>query len=204
MTRAEAQVVFVSATVPAQGSGTVGAFLESRFPAIRWIRSDGAHRPVPQLTSEFINVADADERRAALVRLCQERGGRILVFANSVSRAVEARRVLSGAGFEAAECFHPDMPPSNREAALDRFASSSEGLLVCSGLAARGIDVPDIQLVIEYQMAPNLIEHVHRIGRTARAGREGHAVSLVNSESEGEAALVAEVQRCVKGGWKYI
>ena len=77
-------------------------------------------------------------------------------------------------------------------------------MLVCSGLAARGIDVPDIRLVVQYQMAPNLIEHMHRVGRTARAGREGRAVSLVNSQSKGEMALVAEIQRCVRGGWKYI
>ena len=77
-------------------------------------------------------------------------------------------------------------------------------MLVCSGLAARGIDLPDVRLVIEYQTAPNLVEHVHRIGRTARAGREGRAVSLVNAASDNERDLVGEIERCRKGGWKYM
>ena len=58
--------------------------------------------------------------------------------------------------------------------------------------------------VIEYQMAPNVVEYVHRVGRTARAGRRGRAVSLFNEASENEASLVKEVQRCVKGQWKYL
>jgi len=170
---------------------------------MRWIRSEGAHRPVAQLTSEFLTVADSDERSASLVRLCKERCGRTLVFANSAARAVEVQRLLSGADIDS-DTFHPEMSRAEREEVLVRFSVSEGGLLVCSGLAARGIDVPDVQLVIEYQLAPNLIEHVHRVGRTARAGREGHAVSLVNAQSETEAAIVAEVQRCAKGGWKYL
>ena len=103
-----------------------------------------------------------------------------------------------------ATVFHPDVPAADREAALARFRASADGLLVCSGLASRGIDVPDVRLVIEYQMAPNIVEHVHRVGRTARAGREGTAVSLVSADSANEAALVKEVQRCTRGGWKYL
>ena len=91
-----------------------------------------------------------------------------------------------------------------REQALKRFAKEEDGLLVCSGLGARGIDLPDVALVVEYQMAPNVIEHVHRVGRTARAGKDGRAVSLINAGSENEAELVAEVERARAGGWKYL
>ena len=146
------------------------------------------------------------EREAALVRLCKGRPGRTLVFANSAPRANEAFKLLRRAELvgDDASAFHPGVPPADRVKLLERFAKADDGLLVCSGLGARGIDLPDVQLVVEYQLAPNVIEHVHRVGRTARAGKQGRAVSLVNEESTNEAELVAEVERCVKGGWKYL
>ena len=78
--------------------------------------------------------------------------------------------------------------------------------LLCSWskwLKPRGL-LPGVALVVEYQLAPNVVEHVHRVGRTARAGREGEAVSLVSAQSQSEEALVSEVERCVRGGWKYV
>jgi hypothetical protein len=201
------QVIFVSATVPGQRAGSVGAFISARFPDVQWIRSDGAHRPHARLTTEHVVVADAAERDAALVRLCREQRVRTLVVANSKRRALDASRALAtdpDLAERSRELFHPDIPPEQREAALARFAASADGVLVCTGLANRGIDVPDIRLVVEYQMAPNLVEYVHRIGRTARAGREGRAVSLVAAASENEAAMLKEVERCRKGGWKYL
>ena len=85
-----------------------------------------------------------------------------------------------------------------------RFGSSADRILVCSGLGARGIDLPDVALVVEYQMAPNIVEHVHRVGRTARAGKAGRAVSLVHEESANEAAIIKEIERCSAGGWKFL
>ena len=122
------QVVFVSATVAGQGTGSIGSYLDDRFPNLRWIRSKGAHRPVSALSSQFLTVADATERRLELLRLCEARRGRTLVFANSASRAVEASRALAQAGMEA-PAFHPDVPPAEREILLSRFAASADGRL---------------------------------------------------------------------------
>ena len=120
------QLVFVSATVAGQGAGSIGSYLGDRFPDLRWIRSEGAHRPVSALTSEFVKVSDATERKAELLRLCEGRRGRTLVFANSASRAIEASRALAQAGLEA-PAFHPDVPPTEREVLLSRFAASADG-----------------------------------------------------------------------------
>ena len=73
-----------------------------------------------------------------------------------------------------------------------------------AGLGARGLDLPDVAMVVEYQLAPNVVEHVHRVGRTARAGKAGKAISLVHAASENEASIVNEVERCRRGGWKYL
>ena len=200
------RVIFVSATVPGQGPSSVGAFLDNRFPNMLWVRSAGAHRPVTSLASEFEEIDSQSEREAALLRLCESRPGRTLVFANSASRAEEAHRILQRHHLVAGDSFpfHPNIPAAQRELTLRRFAKTPDGLLVCSGLAARGIDLPDVARVVEYQMAPNIVEHVHRVGRTARAGKPGEAVSLVNTANGNEAELVKEVQRCRAGGWKYL
>ena len=145
----------------------------------------------------------SDERAAVLLSLCREaQGSKTLVFASSAARAEDAWRVLDVAGLKP-RLFHPDVPLGTREQTLAAFAMEPHGVLVCSGLAARGIDLPEVALVIEYQMAPNLVEYMHRVGRTARAGREGRAISLVRPTSKNEAALVSQIQRSVAGGWKF-
>lgn len=198
------RVVFVSATVPGQGASSLGSYLDGRFPGIKWVRTVGAHRPLPKLRCEFMDVGESsDERAAVLLSLCREaQGSKTLVFASSAARAEDAWRVLDVAGLKP-RLFHPDVPLGTREQTLAAFAMEPHGVLVCSGLAARGIDLPEVALVIEYQMAPNLVEYMHRVGRTARAGREGRAISLVRPTSKNEAALVSQIQRSVAGGWKF-
>ena len=68
-----AQLVLVSATVPAQGGRSVGNYVAERFPTIRWLRSEGAHRPLGRLSSEFVEVADRKERQARLLELAGAR-----------------------------------------------------------------------------------------------------------------------------------
>ena len=59
-------------------------------------------------------------------------------------------------------------------------------------------------MVVQYTLATNMVEYMHRVGRTARAGRAGHAINLVNRDSAAEQTLIAEVQRCERGAWKFV
>jgi superfamily II DNA/RNA helicase len=197
------QLVLVSATVPAQGDSSVGALINELFPSIRWIRSQGAHRPIERLTSSFISVKDEQGRRDALLQLVSNVPNRTLVFANSAARANDVAKLLRGAGVTVG-AYHPDLDPLERAAAVDAFNRAPASVLACSGLAARGLDFSPVGLVVQYQLAPHMVEYMHRVGRTARAGRPGAAVALVLFESESEVALVKEVQRCVRGSWKYL
>ncbi|KAL1524698.1 hypothetical protein AB1Y20_019583 [Prymnesium parvum] len=198
------QLVLVSATLPAQGSGSVGAYVQRRFPRMRWLRTEGAHRPVGTLAAEFVAVdrGVAGEREAALIERLASRDGRALVFANSASGAVRAAKILRGANLECG-LFTPQMSLEERSYALNALRKDKKGVLVCSGLASRGIDF-DVDLVIQYDLAPNIVEYMHRVGRTARGGHEGRAVSFVCKGVAREEALQKEVERCVRGSWKFL
>jgi len=198
-----AQLVLVSATVPAQGGRSVGNYVAERFPTIRWLRSEGAHRPLGRLSSEFVDVADRKDRQARLLELAGSRTNRTMVFANTVAQAAGVARLLTDGGIECG-LYHPDVLGPARRAALATFAKDELGVLVCSGLGGRGIDVDKVGTVVQYTLATNMVEYMHRVGRTARAGRSGHAINLVNRDSAAEQALIAEVQRCESGDWKFV
>ena len=106
-----------------------------------------------------------------------------MVFCNTVRDATEAHLFLKEEGFEGALLLHKEVPPAARAGALAKLATlpsldaeaieNGEWILVCTDIAARGIDIPDVKHVIQLQFATNAVTHLHRVGRTARAGSEG-------------------------------
>jgi len=91
--------------------------------------------------------------------------------------------VLEGHGHEVAK-LHADRTQQQRTSALDRFRAGKVKILVATDIAARGIDVKDIAFVVNYDIPATPDDYVHRIGRTARAGRSGTAVTFVAPEEE--------------------
>ncbi len=83
------------------------------------------------------------------------------------------RQNISGAGI------HGGMPQSQRNAVMSDFRSGRLKMLVATNLAARGLDIPQVSFVVNYDFPQNLEEYVHRIGRTARMGRDGTAITFV-------------------------
>ena len=81
-----------------------------------------------------------------------------------------------------AVCMHGSLPQAKREQALDLFSQKKVGIMVCTNVAARGIDIDDIQHVINFDAPFTLTDYIHRIGRTGRAGKKGNAVTLLTPE----------------------
>jgi ATP-dependent RNA helicase RhlE len=122
------------------------------------------------------------------------RGKRIIMFTRTKRGADKVVRKLGNEGFGAA-AIHGNKSQGQRDRALAGFKDGSCPVLVATDIAARGIDVPDVSMVINYEL-PNVPEvYVHRIGRTARAGAEGQAVSLCDAE---EQPYLKDIEKLIK------
>ena len=122
---------------------------------------------------------DEKHRFDALVRLLAvERPQSALVFCNTRRDTSDVAEALSARGFSASG-LHGELDQRERDETLVRFANRSCAVLVATDVAARGLDIDDLPMVVNFEVATDADAHVHRIGRTGRAGRRGLALSLV-------------------------
>ncbi len=128
------------------------------------------------ITQEVFVVAQ-EQKNDLLSKVLYDTTGPVLVFTRTRSRARRVAREVNGWDIRAAE-IHADRTLVQRRAALDGFKSGKYRVLVATDIAARGIDVKDIEVVINYDLPDAAEDYVHRIGRTARAGASGKAISF--------------------------
>jgi len=119
------------------------------------------------------------ELLAALIR--QRGADRVLVFTKTKSRADLVKTILEKDGFNVA-VMHADRTQQQRDSALKRFREGNVDVLVATDIIARGIDITDIDHVVNYDVPENPEDYVHRIGRTARAGASGYALTLLGPD----------------------
>jgi ATP-independent RNA helicase DbpA len=125
-----------------------------------------------------------ENRNAELVRALRAWGGALnLVFCNTKNDCAEVASYLVSQNI-AAVSLHGDLEQNERTEVLVRFANRSAAVLVATDVAARGLDVKDIDAVFNYELPKQAEVYVHRIGRTARAGKQGVAISLVEQREE--------------------
>jgi len=124
-----------------------------------------------------IFVIKPTERFSHLEKIIKEHAGSILVFVRTKHGVKEVTQKLVALGHKATE-IHSNLSLSRRKAALDSFKSLRSRILVATDVAARGLDVNGIELVVNYNLPDATSDYVHRIGRTGRAGKIGKAISL--------------------------
>ncbi|GLD99568.1 hypothetical protein PINS_up008294 [Pythium insidiosum] len=105
-------------------------------------------------------------------------GQSVLIFAATCNGTQKVTLMLRNLGFQAI-CLHGQMTQPNRLGALNKFKAKSRNILVCTDVASRGLDIPSVDVVINYDIPTHGKDYIHRVGRTARAGRAGVAVSFV-------------------------
>ncbi len=183
------QTVLMSATMPPQIRALAQNFLTQ--PAE--ISVAPAARPVERIAQSVRHVARADKQHALTEILSDRDVARAIVFTRTKRGADRVNRHLQKAGLSAA-AIHGNKSQGQRERTLSGFRSGKTTILVATDIAARGIDIDDVSHVINFEL-PNVPEaYVHRIGRTARAGRAGVAISLCDPSERG---LLRDIQRLI-------
>jgi ATP-dependent RNA helicase RhlE len=181
------QTLLFSATMSAAVTSLTSAFTRD---AARLDISGG--EPVAPTVTHQVQVVAADQKRAALTRLLTDAGSaQTLVFCKTKRGSDRVGEHLDRAGINAA-VIHGDKTQGARSRALDAFRHGRVTVLVATDIAARGLDIAHLPLVVNFDLPLVPEDYVHRIGRTGRAGREGRAVSLM---SPADAPLLREIQR---------
>ncbi len=181
------QTLFFSATMPPEIRRLADRFLMNP----KEISVAPPSTPVENVTQGLVMVAHADgrrpgaghkEKRAALRALIAHENVRnALVFCNRKRDVGILHRSMVKHGFSAGQ-LHGDMTQPARMEMLEKFKNGGVRFLICSDVAARGLDSPDLSHVFNFDVPTHPEDYVHRIGRTARAGKEGHAYTLAIRE----------------------
>ncbi|MFA6523143.1 MAG: DEAD/DEAH box helicase [Candidatus Peribacteraceae bacterium] len=185
----ERQTLLFSATMPHEIMKMANAHM--KLPIRIEVAPQGT--PVAQILQELF-IIQKTEKPALLESLLQEHHGTILVFSRTKHGAKKITRNLRERGHSAAE-IHANRTLHQRREALEGFRKGKYRVLVATDIAARGIDVANIEVVINYDLPDDPNDYVHRIGRTARAGKEGKAISFATFEQKNE---VRDIERLIR------
>ncbi|MHB1217584.1 MAG: DEAD/DEAH box helicase [Alphaproteobacteria bacterium] len=184
------QNLFFSATMPREIAGLAAELLTDPVRVAVTPEASTVERVV-----QHVIFVDAPKKRSALTQVLADPAiTRAMVFTRTKRGADRVTRHLQDAHIEAA-AIHGDKSQGQRERALSDFRAGKARVLVATDIAARGIDVDGVSHVINYEL-PNVPEsYVHRIGRTARAGAEGVAISLCDRE---ERAYLRDIEKTIR------
>jgi superfamily II DNA/RNA helicase len=186
------QTLFFTATMPAEIRRITEQFLHNP------VRAE-VSRPastVASTTQSLVRTGrEPHEKRDTLRRLIRESVGlkNAIIFCNRKREVAILHRSLVRHGFSAV-ALHGDMDQQARMAALEQFRKNEVTLLVASDVAARGLDIPDVSHVFNFDVPHHPDDYVHRIGRTGRAGRSGAAITIV---APGDQRAVAAIEKLI-------
>jgi len=174
-TPASRQTVFFSATMPRP----IRELIETHAKAPESVRIEQQALTVPSIEQVYFEV-DRRWKVEALTRLIDVNDLKLgIIFCNTKRMVDELVEHLNTQGYSA-EGLHGDMNQNQRDRVMNKFRKSGLKFLVATDVAARGIDVDDIEVVVNYDLPYDPEDYVHRIGRTGRAGRSGMAFTFVS------------------------
>ena len=186
----ERQTMLFSATMPKQMNEIANSYLNR--PVRIEVTPPG--KPAAKVTQSVHFIAKAEKLNLLKELLAEHKDERTLVFGRTKYGMEKLMKVLEKSGFSAA-AIHGNKSQGQRERALAAFKSGQIKVLVATDVAARGLDIPDVKYVYNYEL-PNVPDaYVHRIGRTARAGKDGQAVAFCAPDEMEELKAIQKVMK---------
>jgi ATP-dependent RNA helicase RhlE len=181
--------LFFSATMPAEIQNLANSLLTNPVRVEVTPVSSTA-----EMIDQTVMYVDRSKKRDLLLHLLKDRAfSRVIVFTRTKHGANRVSETLAKTGISS-EAIHGNKSQSARQRALENFRSGKTRVLIATDIAARGIDIDNITHVINFEI-PNVPEsYVHRIGRTARAGTQGKAISLCEAE---ERSFIRDIEKLI-------
>ncbi len=183
------QTMLFSATMPSE----IIKLAERHLTSPLRIEIAFAGKTAEGIDQEIV-ILKKEDRFEYLGKLLNEYSGSVLVFCRTKRGVHAITRKVKELGLEVGE-IHSDRSQAQRQQALNAFKHGKIRILVATDIAARGIDVSGIELVINYDLPDDIGDYVHRIGRTARAGKTGKAISLAMPDQIGD---IRAIERLIK------
>ncbi len=185
----ERQTMLFSATMPESIVSMARAFL--KLPVRVEIAKSGT--AAKDVTQELFFVTQSEKLRL-LEKILQEYRGSVLVFSRTKFSAKKIASHLRALKHTAVE-FHSNRSQNQRQEALQGFKIGKYRVVVATDIASRGIDVKNIELVVNYDLPAVIEDYVHRIGRTGRAGGKGHAISFARPDERRDVQAIERLMR---------
>ncbi len=183
----EHQTALFSATMPQPILDITNQFQKDA----KMVKVAAKELTIPLVAQRYYRIRN-EYKDAACVRLLEYYQPKLcLIFCNTKKKVDELAEVLKQQNYQA-EGLHGDMSQHQRDVAMNRFRNGSTNILIATDVAARGIDVDDVEAVINYDIPQDIEYYVHRIGRTGRAGRKGRSFTFVNNR---EMYRIREIER---------
>jgi ATP-dependent RNA helicase DeaD len=173
------QTMLFSATLPEQIRDLAQRYMRSPREII--VSQDTL--TVPKTEQVYINVGRKNKMWALCRIMDSEKPTRAMVFCSTKRMVDILAGKLRGYGYRA-EGIHGDLTQAARDKAMEKFRSGKANVLIATDVAARGLDIEDVTHVVNYDIPENPEDYIHRIGRTARAGKEGCAITFVTKEEQ--------------------
>jgi len=171
------QLLFFSATMPRAIQDLIGRF--SKDPA--WIKIDAVARNAPQVEQTYFEV-DRRSKLEALTRLIDLHDFRYgIIFCGTKVMVDDLDEHLHARGY-AVDRLHGDIPQAGRDRVMRNFRERKFDFLIATDVAARGLDVDDLEVVFNFDLPNDAEDYTHRVGRTGRAGRQGRAFTFVSGQ----------------------